>query len=293
MPYLNLDLDYFDHPKTRRLIGLLGRGAAELPIRLWAYCGKYHSLSGSLAGYSAQEIESIVGWWGKPGELVEALTRVGFLVEGADGYRIHEWADHNGHIEVFKERAKGAAKQRWERYRARMDATGNATSIAQASDKQCPVPAIPALPANAKPSSPPLPPAPREAGGGDGGNGSDKTTLDVYLCHWWGREGKVGYGVLAEILADEKQHGQAKVREAIKQAAGAKNKIQYYKAVIKGKAQAKRSGLKICEQCKLEFDPSKTGTLCPKCYPMRDEKPVSSSGDVSGLVGSLSDRMKI
>lgn len=26
MAYLNLDLDYFDHPKTRRLVGLLGRG---------------------------------------------------------------------------------------------------------------------------------------------------------------------------------------------------------------------------------------------------------------------------
>ena len=67
MPYLNLDLNYFDHIKTKRLVGLLGRGSEVLPIRLWCACGKHRAESGKLDGYSAQEIESLVEWWGESG----------------------------------------------------------------------------------------------------------------------------------------------------------------------------------------------------------------------------------
>jgi hypothetical protein len=85
MTSLNLDLDFFDHPKTRRLVGLLGRGSEVLPIKLWCWCAKYHAESGWLTGYSAQEIESILGWWGEPGKMVEAMVKVGFLIESVDG----------------------------------------------------------------------------------------------------------------------------------------------------------------------------------------------------------------
>lgn len=125
MPYLNLDLDYFTHPKTSRLVGLLGRGAAELPIRLWAYCGKHHSESGNLTGYSAQEIETVVGWWGGTGKMVEAMLNVGFLDKIENGFKIHGWKDHAGHLSVFKKRAKSAAKERWKKY-ARSNASSNA-----------------------------------------------------------------------------------------------------------------------------------------------------------------------
>lgn len=72
MTNLNLDPDYFDHPKTNRLIGLLGRGAEGLPIKLWCFCAKYRAKDGNLIGYSPQEIELAVKWWGKPGEAVDA-----------------------------------------------------------------------------------------------------------------------------------------------------------------------------------------------------------------------------
>lgn len=126
MPYLNLDLDYFTHPKTIRLIGLLGRGAAELPIRLWTYCGKYHCESGNLAGHSAEEIETVAGWWGTSGKMVEAMVVVGFLKKSKKNdveYIINDWLDHAGHLSAFKKRAKTAAKKRWKKY---------ATSIQQA-----------------------------------------------------------------------------------------------------------------------------------------------------------------
>ena len=115
MPYLNLDLDYFNHPKTRRLIGLLGKGSEVIPIKIWAYVGKYHARDGKLTGYSAQEIESIVGWWGNEGEMIAALIKVGFLKNNKDGFYIHDWIDHEGHIVAYKEKAQMMANARWGR----------------------------------------------------------------------------------------------------------------------------------------------------------------------------------
>lgn len=127
MPYLNLDLSYFDHRKTKRLIGLLGRGAEAIPIRLWCYCGTHHCGTGELADYSPQEIESLVGWWGKPGEMLPALLKVGFVSAADNGYVVHDFLDHNGHLQAFKIRGKAMADARWKKAR---DAVSNAAGIA-------------------------------------------------------------------------------------------------------------------------------------------------------------------
>lgn len=113
MPFLNLDLDYEDHPKTKRLVGLLGRGAELIPIRIWSYCGKYHAENGEMTAHSTQEIESIVKWWGKPKKAVEALLKVGFLEKIKGGFRVHDWKETQGHIHALKVQAKHAAEKRW------------------------------------------------------------------------------------------------------------------------------------------------------------------------------------
>lgn len=115
---MNLDVDYFDHIKTVRLIGMLGKGSAELPIRLWARAAKLHAKDGILTGYSTHEIESLVGWWGKPGEMVEAMCKVGFIDKKGSEYRIHDWKKIQGHLVVFEQRARAGARERWRRYRA-------------------------------------------------------------------------------------------------------------------------------------------------------------------------------
>ena len=137
MPYLNLDLDYFANIKTRRLVGLLGKGSEVLPLKLWCACGKYRPETGSLTGYSAQEIESLCEWWGKSGAMVEAMQRVGFLdlVSAENGappaYAIHDWAEHAGHLSAFKRRARAAAQKRWASYDPMLQASlWNATSNA-------------------------------------------------------------------------------------------------------------------------------------------------------------------
>lgn len=118
MADLNLDLHYFEHPKTVRLVGLLGRGAEVLPIRLWAYCGKVHAESGKLANYSTRELESAIGWWGKEGEAEAAMVKVGFIraLDGAEaGFEAVDWLEHQGHLAAFKERSRRANEVRWMR----------------------------------------------------------------------------------------------------------------------------------------------------------------------------------
>ena len=135
MPDLNLDVDYFSHPKTARLVGLLGRGAEVLPLKLWCYCGKYHADDGRLSTYGAHEIESVMGWWGKRGAAVKAMVKVGFLERDGRGFRVHDWVAHQGHINALRERARNAANARWEAIRS---AAGNA----QASPGHTSKPAI-------------------------------------------------------------------------------------------------------------------------------------------------------
>ena len=126
MPSVNIDFDYLEHPKTLRLIGLLGSSAEVLPIRLWIYCGKFHYVDGRLTEYSAQEIESIVRWWGKPGQCIEAMLRVEFIEKDNIGFFVHDWLEHQGHIVAYKERARKMAK-------AKHDSVRSAASMQQAS----------------------------------------------------------------------------------------------------------------------------------------------------------------
>lgn len=161
MPNLNLDLNFFDHPKTKRLVGLLGRGSEVLPIKLWAYAGKVRAEDGRLIGHAAQEIESIAGWWGKPGEMLEVMLREGtrFLEQEADGtYILHDWLEYQGHLAAYKIRAKKAAAARWNKL-AGQEVIDNATSIPKGCLKQSPI-----LTKPAKPTKPTKPTKPKDDG---------------------------------------------------------------------------------------------------------------------------------
>lgn len=115
MANLNLDLDYFDHPKTIRLIGLLGKGSDSIPIRLWCFLGKYHARDGMLLGYSPEAIEQTLRWRGEPGKAIEALIAVGFLHQVENGYKAHDWREHQGHIWALKKRNKKVSNNRWKK----------------------------------------------------------------------------------------------------------------------------------------------------------------------------------
>ena len=116
MPYLNLDLDYFTHPKVERLVDELGNEAFHYPIRLWCYTGKHFADVGILTECSKTQLEKAMGWQGESGKLVDSLVKFGFLEMRGEFYKIHDWKQHAGHLSAFKKRAKTAAKKRWKNY---------------------------------------------------------------------------------------------------------------------------------------------------------------------------------
>lgn len=162
MPNLNLDLDYFSHPKTVRLVGIIGDGADIYPIRLWAYCGKYHVADGVLKGYSKGEIEGALGWRGKGGELVDALLKVGYLDKNRETYSVHEFVDHEGHLLAFHERAKQANKARWDKIRGQKTSDPSRTPKAEVKESPVPIRTVPDLtvPKKEEPLSTPVDPPP-------------------------------------------------------------------------------------------------------------------------------------
>jgi hypothetical protein len=140
MASLNLDLNYPNHPKVKRLVGLLGKGADILPIRLWLYVGKFHAADGRLIGYSPQEIETQIEWWGKQGACVDALIKVVLLEAIEGGYQVHDWLTHAGHIHALKLHASNMAKKKWADMKAKalLDANSNATSMLTALPQAMP-----------------------------------------------------------------------------------------------------------------------------------------------------------
>lgn len=143
MPSLNLDVNYFEHVKTQRLVAALGIGSEVFPIRLWCFVGKHYPETGDLPGLETGELENLLGWRGEAGRCVEALIKVGFLERIKRGFRVHDWKEHSGHLAAFKTRASRAAKARWAKL------GGDATSMQQASLEQCP--------SRTKPTNPPNP----------------------------------------------------------------------------------------------------------------------------------------
>ena len=101
-----------------------------MPLRLWAYCGKFHCEDGRLAGYSEQEIESIAAWWGKSGLMVPAMEKAELMAKDDSGWLMLAWNEHQGHLAAFKAKGKAMAEARW-------NAARNAASIATKPPKQC------------------------------------------------------------------------------------------------------------------------------------------------------------
>lgn len=111
MPRINVDSDYFDHPKTHRLKVYCGPEADIYPIRLWSFVGKYFPKDGILKGYSPTEIEAIVGWNGIAGSLISALERVGFVKKVFSEFQVNDWQEHAGFIWKYKRAGSRAGKK--------------------------------------------------------------------------------------------------------------------------------------------------------------------------------------
>lgn len=112
--YANFDPAYFTSIKAVRIKSRLGREADVYPIRLWAFCAT-HAPDGILLGYNPSEIEVILDWSGESGKLFSALVEIGFVDVGEKAYVVHQFVEHNGHINAYRERSRKANASRWSR----------------------------------------------------------------------------------------------------------------------------------------------------------------------------------
>lgn len=89
--YVQIDEDYFGHPKTLTLMSLIGPEADVYPVRLWTWVMKY-APSGVLK--SKAYVEIACHWKGKAEKLAQAMIEAGFMED--DGVTLHGWEDYTG-----------------------------------------------------------------------------------------------------------------------------------------------------------------------------------------------------
>ncbi len=106
---LPIDVDYWEHPKTLMLIGLIGSTADVYPPRLWRWCALY-ARNGFVAG-GAPQVESAVKWKGQSGRLHSAMVESGFIER--DGKTVHGWREHAGRFILAYERKKQKQRDKY------------------------------------------------------------------------------------------------------------------------------------------------------------------------------------
>ena len=111
--YIRLRTGFFTHRKTIRLRSMIGDDAYWIPPRLWAYAAE-NQPDGDMSSFSSEELALLLGCDKHATSIREALLKAGFLDAN---YTIHNWLEHNGYHAAFKQRAKEAAKARWEKKR--------------------------------------------------------------------------------------------------------------------------------------------------------------------------------
>lgn len=121
MPYVTVDQDFFEHPKTRALVAELeGEGVANvelLPIRLWMYAIRFGK--GGTVEMTGRQIEELVlQWSGTPGKAIKALRGTArkrrFIepIRRGKAWKVISWDDHSGRYLRDLERRANAARDR-------------------------------------------------------------------------------------------------------------------------------------------------------------------------------------
>lgn len=96
------------NPKRQRLFDELGAEGVLALIDLWSWAAA-NSITGELPP-NPVSIEHAVDWSGEPGDLFGALLRIGFIDKTEDGYRLHEWAEHQPYVVKAPERVANGSK---------------------------------------------------------------------------------------------------------------------------------------------------------------------------------------
>lgn len=147
---IRIAVSFLGHRKRKKLRMILGLGATDCLLDLWIQTAMNHP-DGVLRGLDEVDIALMAGWDGEPKQFVEAMDKCGFLEFTEEGWKLHDWEEHQPWVIKAEERtakAKKAADARWAKAeqpskdaKAMPDACSeHATSIANEQNKECPSP---------------------------------------------------------------------------------------------------------------------------------------------------------
>jgi hypothetical protein len=144
-------------PFIARLYATLG---AEGPWRyVLLHCLAGEQFYSGTFDLSSEELESMVGWRGQPGEFVRTLLELGELQNGENGFSLTRWVEWNSYAAAFPIRSevgKKNAVRGWKMRRGILE--GEREVNAKPNGLPNGLPYAP---------SPPPPPPPKEGEGGD------------------------------------------------------------------------------------------------------------------------------
>lgn len=104
---IRVSVEFWDHPKTLKLIRQLGLEAPVALQRLWMYAAKFRP-DGVLIDLDLQDIAEAARWSGGAERLVRTLLDLGWLNFENEVYVLHDWPEHQPWACKSKERSDAA-----------------------------------------------------------------------------------------------------------------------------------------------------------------------------------------
>jgi len=112
---IRISVSFRHHRKRLKLRSILGPGSTDFLLDLWISTAMNHP-SGFLDGMDEQDIALESGWMDDPKIFVDALIKCSLLDKTDNGFKLHDWEDHQRYVlgaEERSERARHAANVRY------------------------------------------------------------------------------------------------------------------------------------------------------------------------------------
>lgn len=100
---IRISLDFFRHPKTKKLKKRLGADGVFALQALWVFTAQSRT-NGILEGMDKEDVELAADWYGEEGVFADTLLAIGFLDYSDGVYSIHDWQVHNSYAATEEER---------------------------------------------------------------------------------------------------------------------------------------------------------------------------------------------
>lgn len=134
---IRLSLDFFDHPKSKKLKKRLGLEGVMALLKLWAWTAGNRP-GGMLTGLDAEAVELAADWDGEDGTFVSTLLDLR-LLDDADGtFAIHDWEDHQAYASKSEERSRrgsAGAAGKWKKDREEQNRMSRSERLSAARKK--------------------------------------------------------------------------------------------------------------------------------------------------------------